>query len=482
MRNRYAFSSFIFAILIFPLANVPLNNVDAQQITLSVSAKDTGGNVFGPQIVQIVIDGPGIRNHDTSTGSLVVNDVTIPLVHLTDSRWIAFFADGSTFTTLADVIGIPGSSNENFFIIGPNNKNLLFPTLPNAIDHDPTNNRFNPNLDLSGDCPTPLSDQDPCVEWPYVRLFNFIEFDQISIRYNSQSVMLNYVKTSSKNISLSLDRDFYPINAEIIFGLSDYMWNINPVERDRIIFAFDNGNTEVFYQPSASLPAASITGVMQNLGFQFKQILSLQGKENIKFTNAINGKDATSLIEIFPNAGMFENRERLADLFAKGSNVQFRFDYLDKSISAGMGSSDSTASIGKKTPKIGIKTQEVKEKEVNIDSYSIGEPKIVDLLGRSVINVNIRQPILIQTAVTNNLDEEQPFIYIVQIKDENDFTVTLAWIKGNIYAKNSFSIDKSWTPESDGDYSIEIFLWKTIDEPGMLPLTKSLDVSVSELE
>ena len=104
---------------------------------------------------------------------------------------------------------------------------------------------------------------------------------------------------------------------------------------------------------------------------------------------------------------MFENRERLADLFAKGSNVQFRFDYLDKSISAGMGSSDSTASIGKKTPKIGIKTQEVKEKEVNIDSYSIGEPKIVDLLGRSVINVNIRQPILIQTAVTNNLDEEK---------------------------------------------------------------------------
>ena len=63
---------------------------------------------------------------------------------------------------------------------------------------------------------------------------------------------------------------------------------------------------------------------------------------------------------------------------------------------------------------------------MNIDSYSIGEPKIVDLLGRSVINVNIRQPILIQTAVTNNLDEEQPFIYIVQIKDENDFTVTLA--------------------------------------------------------
>ena len=60
--------------------------------------------------------------------------------------------------------------------------------------------------------------------------------------------------------------------------------------------------------------------------------------------------------------------------------------------------------------------------------------------------------------------------------------MTLAWIKGNIYAKNSFSIDKSWTPESDGDYSIEIFLWKTIDEPGMLPLTKSLDVSVSELE
>jgi hypothetical protein len=55
----------------------------------------------------------------------------------------------------------------------------------------------------------------------------------------------------------------------------------------------------------------------------------------------------------------------------------------------------------------------------------------------------------------------------------------LTWIKGNMYAENSFSTGISWTPEVEGDYSIEVFVWKSIDEPGILPLTEKMEVTVS---
>ena len=167
-------------------------------------------------------------------------------------------------------------------------------------------------------------------------------------------------------------------------------------------------------------------------------------------------------------------------MFAKVRDVQFRFDYFNKSIAAGMGSSDAHISLGKETPKTGTQTPEVKEKEqVKIDPYSISEPKLVDLFGRSIDTLNVEKPVLVQTIVTNNLEEDQPFVYILQVKDKDDFTVMLTWIKGSMYAKSSFNPGISWTPEGKGDYNIEIFVWKSINEPGVSPLTKSLKVSVS---
>ncbi len=484
INNNNIFSSFTFILLALLLltTNLSLNHADADQITLSVSAKDTGGDFFGPQIVQVIVEGPGIRDANTMPGSLIVNGVNLPLVHLTDSRWYAFFADGSRFTTLANVGGFPGSSDGTFWIIGPSGKNLWFPTLPSAFGNDATtNNRLNPNLDLNGDCPATVNDQDACVEWPYIQLFNFNENDQVVIRSSGQSVTLNYVKSTAKDVTLTLDRNSYPINAEIIFGMSDFMWNINPVEDDRVHFAFSNGKTEVFYQPSASLPPASITGAMQNLGFDSRQILSIEGKEAIKFVNSINGMPETVLFETFSNTGMFENFNGNADMLAKGRSVQFRFDYFNISISAGMGSSNASVSIGKEEVKIGTVTPEEEEEEeegVKIDPYSMSKPKLVNLFGGSLNNVDVQRPVLVQTTVSNNLDEDQPFVYIVEVKDRNDFTVMLTWIKGSMYAKSSFNPGISWTPEGEGEYKIEIFVWKNINELGVAPLTKSLAVSV----
>ncbi|MGH9910352.1 MAG: hypothetical protein ACRD32_06895, partial [Nitrososphaerales archaeon] len=112
--SKHAFSGLIFSVLAFMLLTTTTNlslagDVYAQQTTLSVSAKDTGGKFFGPQIVEIVVEGPGIRNPDTNPGSVLVNGANVPLVHLSDGRWYAFFADSNTFTALAGAAGFPGS-------------------------------------------------------------------------------------------------------------------------------------------------------------------------------------------------------------------------------------------------------------------------------------------------------------------------------------------------------------------------------------
>ncbi len=474
------------AFLLLATTNLSLNYADAQSITLSVSAMDAGGKFFGSQIVQVVVDAPALRDTEASPGSLIVNDVNVPLVHLSDSRWYAFIADGNTFTTLANIAGLPGNSDGEFWIIGPNGKNLLFPSLPVAFGHNPATGRMNPNLDLNGDCPATMNAQDPCVEWPYIRLFNLFENDQVFIRNSGQSVKLDYIKTSRSDVILTLDRDSYPVNAEIIFGMSDYMWNINPVERDRIHFAFNNGNTEVFYQASISLPPASISGAMPNLGFDFSQILSIDQGETIRFDNTINGIPETVLIETYPNSGSFENFDGSADMFAKERGVQFRFDYFNTSISAGMSSSDASVSVSKEEPKTEVKeTPVVEELEEKVEPssitapYSITELKLVDILGGSLSSVNVEHPVSVQSTINNNLDKDQPFVYIVQVKDENEFTVMLTWIKGDVYAKKSFDPGISWMPETHGEYTIEIFVWKSLDEPGILPLTKSMQVSVS---
>ncbi len=475
---------FIIAVLILSISNLSFQPVGAQQASLSVST-GAGGKFFGPQIVEVVVDSPGLRDPNTSAGGLIVNGVNVPLVHLTNSGWYAFIADRSTFTALAAVANFPGSeisaSGGSFWSLGPSGKSLFFPSLPSAFSNDPSKQSLNPSLDLNGDCPAVVTDQNPCVEWPYIRLFSFSENDQISIRYADQSVTLTYSKPSFNDVSISLDRQSYPVGAEIILTLVDYMWNINPVEENRVHFAFTGSSTEVFYQASTALTPAEITGSLNNLGFDAKQILKAEGIDGIKFANKINGMPETVLIETSPGSGVFENFVINADMFANKRDVQIRFDYFDKSTASGMATSDASVSVGKEEPKTGTQVPKVKAKveapQVKVDPYSMGEPKLVDLSGKRVDKIVTGLPVLVQTKITNNLDEEQSLIYILQVKDSNGFTVMLTWIKGMMNASGSLDSGISWVPEESGNYKLELFVWKSFSDPGS-PLMKSMMVSV----
>lgn len=110
---------------------------------------------------------------------------------------------------------------------------------------------------------------------------------------------------------------------------------------------------------------------------------------------------------------------------------------------------------------------------------SIGVPPIygIDPLERAVINderlvnlsgatlgehIIVNQQVQITAKITNTQDEIQDFVYIVQIKDENDIVVKLGWISGSLTSYQSFSPSLSWTPKESGVYNAEIFVWDSL--------------------
>jgi len=93
----------------------------------------------------------------------------------------------------------------------------------------------------------------------------------------------------------------------------------------------------------------------------------------------------------------------------------------------------------------------------------INDERIVNLSGKSLgKNIIVNQQVQITAKITNTQENTQDFVYIVQIKDENDVVVKLGWISGSLTKYQSFSPSLSWTPKISGVYSVEIFVWDSL--------------------
>lgn len=95
----------------------------------------------------------------------------------------------------------------------------------------------------------------------------------------------------------------------------------------------------------------------------------------------------------------------------------------------------------------------------------------------------VDKQIMIVADVANNQDRLQSFAYIVQIKNEDDVTVSLSWLTGMLSPFQTFSPAQSWIPSLPGKYNVEIFVWSGIDNPDALspPLTMTINVDSSKI-
>jgi len=92
--------------------------------------------------------------------------------------------------------------------------------------------------------------------------------------------------------------------------------------------------------------------------------------------------------------------------------------------------------------------------------------------------VTVDQQVMIMADLSNGQDRDQKFAYIIQIRDENGVVISLSWITGSLTPGQSFSPALSWTPISAGTYTIQIFVWESVNNPDALSVPLLLSVNV----
>ena len=112
-----------------------------------------------------------------------------------------------------------------------------------------------------------------------------------------------------------------------------------------------------------------------------------------------------------------------------------------------------------------------------LDRAPAASPRLVNALGNSVTeHLNVNQQVQITADVTNNQETAQNFIFIVQIKNDENIIISLGWITGSLNPKQLLSPALSWTPDHSGSYLAEIFVWESLANQDAL--SKSLSISI----
>ena len=114
-----------------------------------------------------------------------------------------------------------------------------------------------------------------------------------------------------------------------------------------------------------------------------------------------------------------------------------------------------------------------------LERVSITDPKLVNAFGVPLgNNVNVDQQIQISADIINNQEKSQTFIYLVQIKNEENFVVSVGWISGQLSPYQKFNPSLSWTPSQPGEFTAEIFVWEGLKNHNALSEYTMLQISV----
>jgi hypothetical protein len=110
-----------------------------------------------------------------------------------------------------------------------------------------------------------------------------------------------------------------------------------------------------------------------------------------------------------------------------------------------------------------------------LDRVDITNPRLVNAFGSKISDqVNVNQQVQISADVKNNQEKSQKFVYVVQVKNQNDVIVSLGWISGVLNPGQTFSPALSWTPKISNVYTAEIFVWD-VSEDGSNKTWQRLD-------
>ena len=102
------------------------------------------------------------------------------------------------------------------------------------------------------------------------------------------------------------------------------------------------------------------------------------------------------------------------------------------------------------------------ERLVNSDLF------LADNSGNETDSFNSDGQIQIVGKITNPQDFTQKFVYLFQVRDSTNSIVHLSWIRSQISPMQVLELSQSWIPINPGNYTVESFVWNSIEDPMIL--------------
>ncbi|BDQ31570.1 hypothetical protein NZNM25_05680 [Nitrosopumilus zosterae] len=98
-----------------------------------------------------------------------------------------------------------------------------------------------------------------------------------------------------------------------------------------------------------------------------------------------------------------------------------------------------------------------------------------DSLGNPLQSFTENHQIQIVGTIANPNEFDQKFVYLFQVKNEQNIVESISWVQGELSSAQSLDVSQSWTPKTSGNYKIETFVWNSIAEPtGLAPIMSTL--------
>lgn len=93
---------------------------------------------------------------------------------------------------------------------------------------------------------------------------------------------------------------------------------------------------------------------------------------------------------------------------------------------------------------------------------STSDFKIVNSLGEDIKSPVVDQQLILETSLKNTGVKNINWVYIVQIINSDGAIVDLNYAIGSFGTNQTFNAGVSWTPDTRGNYKIEIFVWDNL--------------------
>ena len=89
-----------------------------------------------------------------------------------------------------------------------------------------------------------------------------------------------------------------------------------------------------------------------------------------------------------------------------------------------------------------------------------------------------KKQIQIVGSIKNEQIFDQKFVYLIQVKDHNDSVVSLSWMSGELTGNQSLDVSQSWLPKNSGTFSIEAFVWNSIEDQKALAVSTTTSIII----